>query len=72
MSAERLRHLMDQLEGAAMATVHAQESTDVVVRDTLHKHARTYDEIAHEIEELVATSPEARAAFLEPPRRESA
>ncbi len=71
MSAARLAHLMDQLEGAVMATAHAQNSTDPVMQDTVHKHARTYDEIATEIEELVRTSPEAAAAFFTP-RRESA
>ena len=66
MSAVRLAHLMDQLEGAAMAAAHAELSADPVVRTTLLKHVRTYDDLATEIEELVAQSPEAREAFFHP------
>lgn len=66
MSAARLAHLMDQLEAAALATVHAEESTDPIVRDTANVHARTYEELSAEIETLCAESPQARAEFFTP------
>jgi hypothetical protein len=67
VSAARLAHLLDQLEGAALSVAHAEASTDAVVRDTVTTHARTYDEIATEIEHLCVTSPEARAEFFHTP-----
>ncbi len=55
----RMQHLMDQLEGAAMAVVHAQASTDPVIRATLHQHTATYHRLADEFTALANEHPEA-------------